>query len=722
MFYGDSHSYEESAKERMERGTRMMEAKANLLRTLLVLAAGLLAVAVALFGVGLRTAEPQTTAPSYYKVQDLGTLPGATYSPPTSEPSGINDSGHVVGYAALSSFPYCEWGYCSEYVVGHAFLYDGAMKDLGEGGFTSSATDINNSGHVVANFVDGNWVSHAYLYKDGKMTDLGLGGPDSQAYGINDSDQVVGESQVAGTDNYHAFLYDERATPKMKDLGLLGGTYRSYYSNSQAMAINNKGQVVGFSAYTDSNHIHAFLYDSAHGMKDLGDFSDLGGTNSYGWGINNEGQVVGMAQDVDGGEWHAFLYDKSATPMMKDLGTLGGTNSSAYAINDSGQVVGAAHTSSGEWHAFLYQNEKMIDLGTRTHPDQNGNVWTLDTARGINNNGQIIVSGSRVDQNGRDVNSALLLTPISDTPPGDSQPPSAPSISSPQNNSYDKDGSFSVSGTAEASSTVELFEGTTSRGTTKADPSSGAWSIDLSGVSEGAHTYKARATDAAGNSSSASNSVTVKVDTSSPETNIASGPSGPTNDNTPTFSFSASDNLSEAWYLRYSYKVDGGAWSSYSSETSVTLGGVSGLSEGSHTFYAKARDEAGNEDQSPAQRSFTVDTTQPMVNGTTPSVVTGVGRGTDLTASFSEKMETSTVNTTTFKLYKVNTDGTQTQITDVEVSLSSDGLKATLNPFGGKTTLLANRTKYKGVISTGTKDLAGNPLAQQKSWTFTTKS
>jgi Bacterial Ig-like domain len=111
-----------------------------------------------------------------------------------------------------------------------------------------------------------------------------------------------------------------------------------------------------------------------------------------------------------------------------------------------------------------------------------------------------------------------------------------------------------------------------------------------------------------------------------------------------------------------------------------------------------------------------------MVNSTTPSGTTPVARGTNLTATFSEKMEPSTVNTSTFKLFKVNSDGTQTQITDVVVSLSFDGLKATLDPFGAKTTLLARSTKYKGVITTGTKDLAGNPLAQQKSWTFTTKS
>ena len=78
-----------------------------------------------------------------------------------------------------------------------------------------------------------------------------------------------------------------------------------------------------------------------------------------------------------------------------------------------------------------------------------------------------------------------------------------------------------------------------------------------------------------------------------------------------------------------------------------------------------------------------------VVNGsTTPSVATDVGRGTDLTATFSKNMDPLSINKSTFKLYKVSTDGTQTQITDVVVSLSTDGLTATLNPFGEKTTLL----------------------------------
>jgi N-acetylglucosamine-6-sulfatase len=106
----------------------------------------------------------------------------------------------------------------------------------------------------------------------------------------------------------------------------------------------------------------------------------------------------------------------------------------------------------------------------------------------------------------------------------------------------------------------------------------------------------------------------------------------------------------------------------------------------------------------------------------------GVAPSANLTATFSEKMMASSITKSTFKLFKLNTDGSSTQITDVTVSLSTDGLKATLNPFGTSTTThLASNTKYKGVITTGAKDVAGNPLdqnttttgLQQKTWLFT---
>src|SRR5215204_5908890 len=111
---------------------------------LTLLAACLVGMAL-IFGLGIRTAETQTTPAStttYYKLQDLGTLPGATYSPPTSVPYGINDSGHVVGYADLSVGSGYYEGYY-EYAIGHAFLYkDGKMTDLGTLGGAGAAVQL----------------------------------------------------------------------------------------------------------------------------------------------------------------------------------------------------------------------------------------------------------------------------------------------------------------------------------------------------------------------------------------------------------------------------------------------------------------------------------------------------------------------------------------------------------------------------------------------------
>jgi hypothetical protein len=93
--------------------------------------------------------------------------------------------------------------------------------------------------------------------------------------------------------------------------------------------------------------------------------------------------------------------------------------------------------------------------------------------------------------------------------------PSAPVISSPANNSYNNTGDVTVSGTAEANSMVELFDGATSKGNTSAD-GAGTWSKALTGVGNGLHTYTAKATDAATNTSAASNAVNVTVDKVAP--------------------------------------------------------------------------------------------------------------------------------------------------------------------------------------------------------------
>ena len=123
------------------------------------------------------------------------------------------------------------------------------------------------------------------------------------------------------------------------------------------------------------------------------------------------------------------------------------------------------------------------------------------------------------------------------------------------------------------------------------------------------------------------------------------------------------------------------------------------------------------------------DLTPPKVTTTVPSAgKTGVKRNTNLTANFSEQMDRSSLTKSTFKLFKVNSNGTTTQVTNVTVSSTTDGLKAVLNPFGTSSTVLAANSRYRAVLTTGAKDFAGNGLDQNSTatgsqsivWTFTT--
>ncbi len=99
--------------------------------------------------------------------------------------------------------------------------------------------------------------------------------------------------------------------------------------------------------------------------------------------------------------------------------------------------------------------------------------------------------------------------------PTDTTPPDAPVITTPAGDGYDLDGDLTLAGSAEAASTVELFDGATSKGTTTAT-AGGTWTIALTGVADGVHVYTAKATDAAPNTSPASAARTITVDTAAP--------------------------------------------------------------------------------------------------------------------------------------------------------------------------------------------------------------
>jgi hypothetical protein len=126
-------------------------------------------------------------------------------------------------------------------------------------------------------------------------------------------------------------------------------------------------------------------------------------------------------------------------------------------------------------------------------------------------------------------------------------------------------------------------------------------SLDTSSRGDGTHTLGVVAEDRAGNEAAATQ--TLLVDNTPPDTTITSGPSGTVSETTATLGFTGTDNLAPVNALRFAWRLDGGTYSAFSAATQAT---VSGLTPGPHTFEVKTLDLAGNEDPTPASRTWTV--------------------------------------------------------------------------------------------------------------------
>jgi probable HAF family extracellular repeat protein len=313
----------------------------------------------------------QTTFAQNYTITDLGTLPGD----PISVGFAINQSGQVTGLSARS-------------LQNHAFLFsNGTLSDIGTlGGVNTNAFAINDSAQITGSSVNSVSQEHAFLFSGGSMSDLGTltGDTFSSGHGINRSGQITGGS---GSNNVeHAVVFSNGA---ITDLGTLGGI------SSRGIGINQSGQVTGFSLNSDG-FSDAFLFSKGT-MSDLGRLS--GGVGSAGNAINDSGQVAGQS-DTSTGDIHAVLFSNAT---ISDLGTIPGDNQSrALAINQLGQIVGRSQ-SPGLTRPFLFNNGTMSDLNNLIPADSG---WTLITAEGINDDGQITGGG-----NINGVEHAYLLTP-----------------------------------------------------------------------------------------------------------------------------------------------------------------------------------------------------------------------------------------------------------------------------------------------------------------------
>ena len=127
--------------------------------------------------------------------------------------------------------------------------------------------------------------------------------------------------------------------------------------------------------------------------------------------------------------------------------------------------------------------------------------------------------------------------------------------------------------------------------------------------------------------------------------------------------------------------------------------------------YARFLATAGN-----YVATYAADTTPPTVTTTTPAAgAMGISPTAKVTAAFSEGMDAASINGSSFELRNTASD----VLVSATVTYSGSTNVATLTP----TASLADATNYTVKVksgASGVKDLAGNTLAADRIWSFTT--
>ena len=172
-----------------------------------------------------------------------------------------------------------------------------------------------------------------------------------------------------------------------------------------------------------------------------------------------------------------------------------------------------------------------------------------------------------------------------------------PPVSNITSKPVDPTNSTSASFAFEASETGSTFECSMD----SAAYESCASAKSYSGMTQGSHIFKLKASDIAGNIEPTPASYSWMIDLTPPETTLDSIPGILTNATTANFAFSSSEAGSG-----FQCSIDAGSFTSCASPREYTE-----LLQGEHSFEVKAIDPAGNHDSSPATYHWTIDVTPP---------------------------------------------------------------------------------------------------------------
>lgn len=333
-------------------------------------------------------------------------------------------------YAAMAAICVAFWG--SEAAAAKYVL--SVAPSLPGGASMVYSTDVNNNGWAAGLAVGAGGEQSVAVWRDGgvfSVAALPSGWSNFSVNGIGDGGHVVGSVRNVATGRPSPFVWNEAGGLTILPLEGIGwdantsGTTavqgwdnRAYVwkagvgatllpdlpgglTSSVAYGINDAGVVVGTGAVAGTS-IRAASWNSSGVVTDLG-FLPGGSTFSTALDINSSGQIVGQSRSTSGAE--AYLLSGG---VMIGLGDLPGGSfaSQAVAINDQGVVIGNGTATGNANRPFVWKDGVMTDLTTLIEVPAG---WSLESARGINNLGQIV--GTGLDTDG--VRRAVLLTPVS---------------------------------------------------------------------------------------------------------------------------------------------------------------------------------------------------------------------------------------------------------------------------------------------------------------------
>ena len=313
----------------------------------------------------------------------LGRLPGGTFS----HAAAINDIGVVAGTAdgpgllfdTNSGFVSCEdltqpftWSQSQGFVTAQSIpiVFDlGPLCDQ-----VDYTNGINLFSQVVGSNIDFATYKYGYVWNKSGLS-LFKGFFQTNANAINDFGMVAGQISnfLPLYEQSHASFWNNG---KATDLGTLAAKGSNWSACSGATGVNDLDQVVGWSGTAVSTGsfpcddlidmstpVHAFIWQSGTGMRDLGTLP--GDRSSEAQKISLTGVVIGSSGDevIQDPEneyslqvvGHPFIWSQGTG--MRDLNTLlphksSWTLNSVADINVWGQIVGTG-TFKGETHGFL---------------------------------------------------------------------------------------------------------------------------------------------------------------------------------------------------------------------------------------------------------------------------------------------------------------------------------------------------------------------------------